>query len=45
MVAVHTMGQLEEDGLLIMLSYFLTVFCLIYFAVLAKGAWAIFQIF
>ena len=45
MVAVHTIGQLEEDGLLITLSYFITVFCLVYFGVLAKGAWAIFQIF
>jgi hypothetical protein len=45
MIAVHTIGQLEEDGLLIALSYLLTVFCFGYFAVLAKGAWAIFQVF
>lgn len=44
MVAVHTIGQLEEDGLLIAISYLQTVFCVGYFAVLIKGVGALLQL-
>jgi hypothetical protein len=37
MILLHALGQLEDDGALIILSYMVSIFCWIFFAAIYFG--------